>query len=377
MKERNVEAMPKSKSLRLTESAIMLAFATILSLLKVVDLPYGGSITAFSMLPILIIAYRYGTAWGVFTAFADGLLQMLTGMNSLSYATSAGAAAAIIVLDYLLAFAVLGLAGLFRRPGRSQGTSLALAAVITGALRYLCHVLSGCTVWAGLSIPSQDALLYSLAYNATYMVPEILLTVVGALAISRVLDFGSDSITRVPAQAKRPDLAALFSGLSKTAVVAAVVWDVKEIAFRLQNGETGEFDITGILQVNWLSVTLVTIVCAALAVGFHCAARRVPDESALKLGGLFSAIPFLLVAGGAAFGGYLIHGALADIRGTVWETLDSLLAGELAQGDAVQGIVSAASSGWLQILVIIACLVAALILVSLRYAAKRRSRQAA
>ena len=373
--------MPKSKSLRLTESAIMLAFATILSLLKVVDLPYGGSITAFSMLPILIIAYRYGTAWGVFTAFAHGLLQMLTGMNSLSYATSAGAAAAIIVLDYLLAFAVLGLAGLFRRPGRSQGPSLALAAVVTGALRYLCHVLSGCTVWAGLSIPSQDALLYSLAYNATYMVPEILLTVVGALAISRVLDFGSDSITRVQAQAKRPDLAVLFSGLSKAAVVAAVVWDVKEIAFRLQNGETGEFDITGILQVNWLSVALVTVVCAALAVGFHFAARRVPaahlSKLGLKLGGLFSAIPFLLVAGGAAFGGYLIHGALADIAETVGETLDALLAGELAQGDAVQGIVSAASSGWLQILVIVACLVAALILVSLRYATKRRSRRAA
>ena len=65
--------MPKSAStrmtaVRLTESAIMLAFATVLSLVKIVDLPYGGSITACSMLPILIIAYRYGTGWGLFCA---------------------------------------------------------------------------------------------------------------------------------------------------------------------------------------------------------------------------------------------------------------------------------------------------------------------
>ena len=53
--------MQTSKSIRLTESAIMLAFATVLSLIKIVDMPFGGSVTACSMLPILIIAYRYGT----------------------------------------------------------------------------------------------------------------------------------------------------------------------------------------------------------------------------------------------------------------------------------------------------------------------------
>ena len=54
-------------AVRLTESAVMIALATILSLFKLVDLPYGGSITLASMLPVLLIAYRYGTAWGLLT----------------------------------------------------------------------------------------------------------------------------------------------------------------------------------------------------------------------------------------------------------------------------------------------------------------------
>lgn len=71
-----------------------------------------------------------------------------------------------------------------------------MGAVLCGVLRYICHVISGCTVWAGLSIPTQAALLYSLAYNATYMVPETLVTVLGAWYLSRVLDVRGDRPTR-------------------------------------------------------------------------------------------------------------------------------------------------------------------------------------
>ena len=79
---------------------------------------------------------------------------------------SPAAAAAIILLDYIIAFIVLGLGGIFRKLFRSQGGALAAGTLLACLLRYVCHVISGCTVWAGLSIPSQDALLYSLAYNA-------------------------------------------------------------------------------------------------------------------------------------------------------------------------------------------------------------------
>ena len=91
---------------KLTESAVMLALTFILSYLKLLDLPYGGSITLCSMLPPIFIAYRHGMLWGFGMGIANGALQLLMGMSSLSYATSAAAAVAIILLDYLVAFAV-------------------------------------------------------------------------------------------------------------------------------------------------------------------------------------------------------------------------------------------------------------------------------
>ena len=101
---------------KLTESAVMLALTVVLSFFKLVDLPYGGSITLFSMLPVILIAYRHGLTWGLMTGFANGVLQLLMGLKSLSYATSAGAVVAIILLDYLLAFTVTGFGGVRSKP---------------------------------------------------------------------------------------------------------------------------------------------------------------------------------------------------------------------------------------------------------------------
>ena len=107
--------MQKNKlALRLTESAIMIAAATILSMFKLVELPYGGSITLASMLPIVIIAYRYGTAWGILCGLVHGAIQLLLGSGTLSYVTGAASVVAVILLDYIVAFAVCGLAGIFR-----------------------------------------------------------------------------------------------------------------------------------------------------------------------------------------------------------------------------------------------------------------------
>ena len=98
--------MSKSqKTLRaLTESAIMLALATALSLVKIVELPYGGSVTVASMLPVLIIAYRYGVKWGLLTGAAYGGVQQLLGLKNLSYVTTWQSVLAVILLDYVVAF---------------------------------------------------------------------------------------------------------------------------------------------------------------------------------------------------------------------------------------------------------------------------------
>ncbi len=252
----------KNKTIRLTESAVMLALATVLSVLPLLELPYGGSITLCSAVPLLIIAYRHGTGWGIFTGFVYGLIQMVVGMKNVLYFTTPLSIAAVILLDYLLAFAVLGLGGIFRRVYNKQAPALAAGALFSCVLRYLLHTVAGCTVWAGLSVPTSGALIYSLAYNATYMIPETIITVLGALLIARMLDFRKDTVTRTVTEHGRFDW--LAAGAAVTAA-AALIYDVREVFSHLQDPETGDFLITGLAQVSWGVIGIVTAVAAVIA----------------------------------------------------------------------------------------------------------------
>lgn len=246
----------------LTESAVMIAFATVLSIVKIVDMPYGGSVTACSMLPLLIIAYRYGTKWGLLTSFTYGVIQMFLGMDNLSYATSFLAALAIIFLDYLFAFVVLGLGGVFRKWTKTQGQALCFAAVVTGLLRYACHTISGCTVWAGMALPTKEAFIYSVSYNFAYMLPEIIVLAVGACLISRLLDFSQTDIKRIVVSKSRPAGAVICSAIADVALVAAIIVSIVMIAPYLQ-AEDGTFLLSGILLVNWVPV-LITMGCGVV-----------------------------------------------------------------------------------------------------------------
>ena len=266
--------MKQQKMLRLVESGLMLALATILSMVKVLDLPYGGSITAFSALPILLVGYRHGTVHGLITAFAYALMQLILGANTLSYATSPGAAVAIVVLDFLLAFTVLGLGGIFRKKAPNQGTALVLGAVVTGGMRYILHVIAGCTVWAGVSIPDAAALLYSLAYNATYMVPEVAVTAIGAWYLSRAVNLQETTLSRAPQVQNESRPAFVMGLLAGAALLAAAVWDVVEIFRPLQDPESGDFVIQNLALVNWTLVGIVTAAGAALWLIFTIVRKR-------------------------------------------------------------------------------------------------------
>ncbi len=247
----------KSRVLPLVEGALLIAVATVLSMIKLIDLPYGGSVTACSALPVLLVGYRHGTKFGLFSAAVYALLQLLLGMNTLSYFSTPLSIVAVIVLDYGLAFVVLGLGGVFRREGRSQGAALVYAALLVCVLRYACHVISGCTVWAGLSIPTEAALWYSLAYNATYMLPETLVTALGAWYLSRGLDVGGEQLGRV--QAAQTSGAAFSLALAGAgAFVAAAVTDIVLVFRHLQDAETGDFLIMGLREVSWPLVGVVT-----------------------------------------------------------------------------------------------------------------------
>ena len=238
--------MTKNRTLPLVECAIMIALATVLSMVKLAELPYGGSITIASMLPIAIIAYRRGMGWGLGSAFVYAVIQQLLGLNSLSYVTTWQSVVAVILLDYIVAFTVVGFAGIFRNAIKS-------------------HVISGATVWAGLSIPTQAALSYSFIYNATYMLPEAIILAVSAAYIGSVIDFREEKLRRL-VRANSGVHASAMSIVAGLVAAAAVVYDVVEVFSHLQSAESGEFDITGLAAANWTAVIAVTASAAVVAV---------------------------------------------------------------------------------------------------------------
>jgi len=209
---------------RLTLSALMLALAVFLDLMSkllfpFLSLSFGGSITIASMLPIILIGYLFGVRWGLLTGFAYSLLQMVLGMSTVSALFLPGSdsytnivnALLICLIDYVLAYTSLGLGGIFRNKFKSPTASLVLGSVVSLAVCYGFHVLSGAifygacaewfftdTVMAELAISSKIlstfsgaslAIIYSIIYNGCYMIPEIVITSVVAVPISRAKVF--------------------------------------------------------------------------------------------------------------------------------------------------------------------------------------------
>ena len=206
----------KQRTQAITVSAIMIAFATSISAICAVmpflNLPFGGGFTIASMLPIIIVAYMYGIKWGLLTAFAYSILQMLLGFNTVSAFFLPGdsqmlwwRAVLVIFIDYIIAYSVLGLGGIFRKKFETQ-KAIVLGSIFAISLRYIAHILSGAIffgAWAEWFF-TQDgfyswgqkiletfsgaslATVYSIIYNGTYMIPEIVITAIVACFVTRV-----------------------------------------------------------------------------------------------------------------------------------------------------------------------------------------------
>ncbi len=181
----------KNKKLQvLVEGAIMIALATVLSYLRIFKLPWGGSITLLSMLPIVMFSIRRGVAQGLVCSFVFSLIQFGQGVldGIFSWGLTPVMLAACIFLDYIGAYTVIGLGGIFRKKGVFGwigGTVLALF------LRFVLHFLSGVVIWGSFGelwsgFSTDNTYLYSLLYNGAYMVPEIIFTVIGAVALFKV-----------------------------------------------------------------------------------------------------------------------------------------------------------------------------------------------
>ena len=184
---------PRIKTL--VECAVMIALATVLSMIKVYEAPLGGSVTLFSMVPIIVISFRHNTKWAIGTAFVYSVLQLLLGLGSVAYVPTVIGIVLCILFDYTVAFSALGLAGIFKNLKADILVQVIIGSLFVCVLRYISHVVSGAVVWYEITklggwneLVSQVSMWpYSIIYNAQYMIPETVITVIGAPAVAKVL----------------------------------------------------------------------------------------------------------------------------------------------------------------------------------------------
>ncbi len=180
-----------SKTRILAEGAIMVAMAFILSCIKVFNLPWGGSITLLSMLPIAVFSIKRGVKAGLFAAFVYALIQLGQGIavdGLLGWGLTPVMLVSCMFLDYIGAFTVIGISGIFRKKGlvgRLAGTALAVL------IRYIFHIISGAVIFhsSGMiweTFSTDNEWLYSTLYNGAYMLPEMIFTVIGAAVLLKV-----------------------------------------------------------------------------------------------------------------------------------------------------------------------------------------------
>lgn len=180
--------MKNSKTSILVECAMMIAMSTALGYVPIFEMPLGGSITLCSMVPLVIVSFRHGVKWGVLTGAVHGLIQMILGLKNVMYCTTILAMAGCVLLDYILAFAVMGTACVFAKGIPNRLAGVAVGTVTVGLLRFICSFLSGILIWGGYAPEGSPVWLYSLQYNASYMLPETILTAIAAVAVMKLVD---------------------------------------------------------------------------------------------------------------------------------------------------------------------------------------------
>lgn len=196
-----------NKTLRLVTSGVFIGLASVLSMIKVYALPFGGSVTLFSMLPILVLGYMYGVKWGLLCGGVYGVLQMILGATmSQAFAGLQGFTIPVMaLLDYIVAYVVVGFSGMFKNKLKNHTVAFSLGATVAILLRLVCHFLSGWILWGSYAsgyfeemnnsfgsfmLSNFDgqmlAALYSLVYNASYMLPELVMSIIGIVAIMAI-----------------------------------------------------------------------------------------------------------------------------------------------------------------------------------------------
>ena len=257
----------KKNTLAICEAGIMIALSTVLAMLKLIDMPYGGSVTFAQMLPILIYAYRHGPRYGMGAALCASLIQLLLGAENFSYLplTTWYSVVVLGLMDYVIAYSAFGISA-FLKKKYDYRKAIIFGGLIASGIRYLCHVISGFTAWAAFEIPTAGVLGYSFGYNATYMIPETIVLVAAAYYITSAIDFSGDRPLRARGGEEKLSPASLLSGLI---ISAAIIIDTALIFPKLQDSESGDFILRGLLDVNWIAVGIITILAVAGALAIR------------------------------------------------------------------------------------------------------------
>lgn len=164
--------MSTSRTAVMVEGALCIALFIVLSWLPLFRMPQGGSVT-LDLVPLIVFAWRRGVHWGCGAGALGGILNMILGGYVVHPVQ--------VLLDYPLAFACMGLAGLFPRQ-RLAGLLPA------GLLKSLCHVLSGVFFFAAYAPAGTNVWIYSITYNLTFSIPQFLICGVASWLIWRRLE---------------------------------------------------------------------------------------------------------------------------------------------------------------------------------------------
>ena len=157
-----------TKTKMIVEGGLVIAMAQILSMYVICQMPQGGAVKAANLVPLLIYAYRWGGRAGMLTGVAYGVVHCLLGFKfSIHYMS--------IILDYILAYGAIGLAGFFGDSGTVKAFFGAIYAILT---RFAMSAISGVVVFGSYAPEGQSPWMYSLAYNATYMLPDMIINLV-------------------------------------------------------------------------------------------------------------------------------------------------------------------------------------------------------
>ncbi|MBO5362734.1 MAG: energy-coupled thiamine transporter ThiT, partial [Clostridia bacterium] len=182
------EKETKFDSKSITFAAVCIAMSFALSYMRIVRLPQGGSITPASLLPLMVYAYIFGVRKGIFAGFTYGLLQALQDPSVLHPAQ--------FLLDYPMAFAWIGLAGVFAKTKKLEKLpqlQFALGGILAGLGRFAMHFLSGAFAFGYWAPEGTPVLLYSFLYQAGYVLPDLILAILAGVALFSSASFTNET----------------------------------------------------------------------------------------------------------------------------------------------------------------------------------------